>query len=65
MCGSITRRQQQQEPTVSEVVSIRLPKGTLQKLKLLACRQSLEEQREVRWTTIVRKAIEAILAAQG
>jgi hypothetical protein len=50
---------------MSEVVSIRLPNGTLQKLKLLACRQSLDEQREVRWTTIVRKTIEAVLASQG
>jgi predicted DNA-binding protein len=46
----------------SEVVSLRLPQGTLEKLKLLACRLSLNERREIRWTRIVREAIRTILS---
>jgi predicted DNA-binding protein len=48
----------------SEVVSIRLPAGTTRRLKRLACRKSLQERREVRWTALVREAIERVLAAQ-
>jgi hypothetical protein len=46
---------------MSEVVSIRLPRGTLARLKLLACRRSLELQREVRWSAIVKAAIDKVL----
>jgi predicted DNA-binding protein len=49
----------------SEVVSVRLPTGMIQRLKLLACRRSLELKREVRWTTLVREAIEKVLATAG
>jgi hypothetical protein len=45
----------------TEIVSIRLPKGAREKLKLLACERSLKERREVRWTALVRQAIEAIV----
>jgi hypothetical protein len=45
----------------SEVVSLRLPIGTVDKLKLLACRRSLQERREIRWTRIVKDMIQIIL----
>jgi hypothetical protein len=46
----------------SEVVSLRVPLGTANKLKLLAARRSLQERREVRWSRLVRDAIRVLLA---
>lgn len=46
---------------MSKVVSIRLPKDTAEKLKLLACRLSLEQKKEVRWTALLRQAIDKLL----
>jgi hypothetical protein len=46
----------------TEIVSLRLPMGTRDKLRLFACQQSIDQQRDVRWTTIVREALEAILS---
>jgi hypothetical protein len=50
------------EGNMSEVVSLRLPKGTLLKLKLAACEKSLKEKTEVRWTNLVKEAITPILS---
>jgi hypothetical protein len=48
----------------TEVISLRLPRGTVIKLKLLACQRSLEQQREVRWASIVKDAIEKVLTKE-
>jgi hypothetical protein len=50
---------------MSEVVSVRLPKGTVAKLKMLACQLSLDQQREVRWTELLKQAIDQLLQSQG
>jgi hypothetical protein len=46
---------------MSEVVSFRLPKGTVTQLKMLACRLSLERKKEIRWTALVKQAIDTLL----
>jgi hypothetical protein len=46
----------------TKVVSFRLPEGSLTKLKLLACKRSLEQGREVRWASIVKQTLEDLLA---
>ena len=46
---------------MTEVVSVRVPQGTRTQLKLLACRESLEQQREIRWAALVRQAIHQVL----
>jgi hypothetical protein len=48
----------------TKVVSVRLPLGTVTRLKLLACKRSLEQQQEIRWTSIVREAIEKVLSKE-
>jgi hypothetical protein len=50
---------------VSEVLSVRVPKGTTKLLKLIAARRSLAENREVRWSSLVRDSISRILADSG
>jgi hypothetical protein len=50
---------------MSEVASIRLPEGTVAQLKRLSFRKSLEENKEIRWTTLVRAAIEKILSSNA
>jgi hypothetical protein len=50
------------EERMKDIVSIRLQPGTLVKLKMLACQMSLKEQKEVRWTSLVREAIAKLLA---
>jgi hypothetical protein len=50
---------------MTEVVSIRLPAGTITQLKLLACKRSLEQGREVRWTSLLKEAIAQLLRGQG
>jgi hypothetical protein len=49
---------------MSEVVSVRLPEGTVARLKLIAWRRSLEQRREVRWTSILKDAIDGVLAQE-
>jgi hypothetical protein len=53
------------ENTMSEVLSVRLPAGTVKNLKLLACRLSLEQNREIRWTTLLKQAIDRLLQDEG
>jgi hypothetical protein len=50
---------------MTEIVSIRLPEGTLAQLKRVSFKKSLEENREIRWTTLVRAAIEKILSSNA
>lgn len=50
---------------MSEVVSVRLPKGTVARLKLLACKVSLEKNQEVRWTALLKQAVDRLLQEQG
>jgi hypothetical protein len=50
---------------MSEVLSVRLPKGTVTQLKLLACRLSVEQNREIRWTTLLKQAIDRLLQDEG
>ena len=47
---------------MSKVVSIRLADEAVLRLKLLACKLSLQQQKDVRWTALVREALEQILA---
>ncbi len=46
---------------MSEVMSVRAREGTIGKLKLMACRRGLREGREVRWTSLVARAVESLL----
>lgn len=46
---------------MTETISVRVPEGTTQKLRLLAWLQSLEQNEEVRWSTLVKKGIFQIL----
>jgi len=48
----------------NEVISVRVPKGTRTHLCLAACRASLEEKREVTWSSLVKLAIERLLQEQ-
>jgi hypothetical protein len=48
----------------SEVVSIRLPAGVRQELRLAACRRSLNAGQEIRWTTLVKEAIRKLLTEE-
>jgi hypothetical protein len=45
----------------SEVVSLRLEKGTRDRLKMLAWQRSVREKREIRWVDIVKSAIDDVL----
>lgn len=45
------------------VTSIRLPSRLLASLKKLAHKRSLREGRELRWSGLVREAIEAMLVS--
>jgi hypothetical protein len=47
-----------------QVTAIRVDPDTLRQLKRLAHRQSLEGDREVTWSTMVRQAIERLLSEQ-
>ena len=49
---------------MTKVVSLRLPEGTITRLKLFDCQQSLKQGREVRWTTMIRDIIEKTLVEQ-
>ncbi len=50
---------------MTEVVSLRLPKGTLDRLKLVACQKSLQARKEIRWTALLRAAIEKVLLEEA
>ena len=45
----------------TEVVSLRLPQGTVRRLRELAHRRSLERGTDVTWAALVRAAIAALL----
>ena len=45
----------------TEVASIRVEKGTVRRLKLLASRRSLEAGRPIPWTELVRDALDKLL----
>jgi predicted DNA-binding protein len=47
----------------TEVVSLRLPQGTVRRLRELAHRRSLERGTDVTWAALVREAIAALLRA--
>jgi hypothetical protein len=47
---------------MSEVLALRVPGGTTERLKLLACQRSLTRRRPVRWTDLVRDIIDRLLA---
>ncbi len=48
---------------LTEVTTLRLPKGTIPKLRQLAHRRSVEQQADISWTMIVRGLIADLLAA--
>lgn len=48
----------------TRVTSLRLDPETLKRLKRLAHRESLDRDREVTWSSLVRRAIERLLAGQ-
>ena len=45
----------------TEVLSVRVPRGTTDKLKLLACKLSLEQNRPFGWSFLVKAAIDNVL----
>jgi hypothetical protein len=47
--------------SMSEVLSFRVPKGTVARLKLVACQVSLERKMAVRWTALVKEALDRLL----
>lgn len=49
---------------MSEVLSLRVPTGTLERLKLLACRRSVSRQVPINWPAIVRANIQALLGSR-
>jgi hypothetical protein len=49
----------------SEVLGVRVDRGTVTQLKLLACRLSLEQGEALPWTRLVRQAIERLLAEKA
>jgi hypothetical protein len=50
---------------MSEVVSIRLPKGTVARLKMLSFRLSLEQKKEIRWTALLKEAVEKVFSSHA
>jgi predicted DNA-binding protein len=49
---------------MTEVTTIRLPKGVKLRLRILAHKLSIELQRDVSWSAMVREAIEQFLLAK-
>ena len=47
---------------LSEVTTIRLPAGSIQKLRQMAHRTSIQRQTDVSWAAIVRELIAELLA---
>jgi hypothetical protein len=50
---------------MSEVVAVRMPGGTKKRLRMLACRLSLERNEEIRWSALVKAAVEGLLSPEG
>jgi hypothetical protein len=48
----------------TEATTIRLRKGDKHQLQLLAHKRSIEQQREVSWSAMVREVIEQVLLAR-
>jgi hypothetical protein len=49
---------------MSEILSLRVPVGTAERLKLLACERSLRTLRPITWPNIVRQHIEKMLVSR-
>jgi hypothetical protein len=45
----------------TEILSLRVPLGTTHRLRMLAHRRSLEQQKDIPWSSIIRAMIEEII----
>jgi hypothetical protein len=49
----------------TEVISMRVPKGTVNRLQMVACEKSLQAGKQIRWTSLLKQAIERVLQEEA